>query len=84
MGFIKQQKQQTIGMDAERALAEGRTVFAPRLNAPTFTHQLSGSVSGWAEQIEAIEIQGWALWHWAVGLDQRGKPEAYPLFRPAR
>jgi hypothetical protein len=84
VGFIKQAKAENLATEARRALEQGRTVFAPKLNSPATHHNLSGSIPGWAEQIEAVEDQGWALWHWAVGLDSRGRPEAYPLFRPAR
>lgn len=31
--------------------------------------------------IEAIEDVGWRLEHWAVGVDAKGRGEAYPLFR---
>lgn len=82
MGLIKQQKADSIATEAQRALAEGRTVFAPKLNTPMLQHSFSGSIAGWAEQIEAVEAQGWALYHWAVGIDGKGRPEAYPLFRP--
>lgn len=82
MGLFKDAKANTLATEAERARAEGRTVFTPKLNTPMSQHNLSGSISGWAEMIEAVEAQGWQLWHWSVAIDEKGRPEAYPLFRP--
>lgn len=82
MGFIKDAKANMVATEAERARAEGRTVFAPRLNAGASNAGTSGSVSGWAEMIEAIEAAGWAMYHWSVAIDEKGRAEAYPLFRP--
>jgi hypothetical protein len=42
---------------------------------------MSGSISGWAEAIEAVEDAGWQLYHWSASLDIHGNPQAYPLFR---
>ncbi|MFC4531495.1 hypothetical protein [Sphaerisporangium dianthi] len=81
MGFIKNAKIDALKQEAHRALEEGRWVFTPRLNTPAFHHDFTGSVSGWAEMIEAIEASGWMLVHWSVSTDQRGRPEAYPFFR---
>jgi len=69
--------------EADRAVAEGRTIFAPRINTPSSSSGLSGSISGWAEMIEAIEARGWVLVHWAVAHDTKDRPGAYPLFRRA-
>lgn len=83
MGFIKDAKAGVLVEEAVRARAEGRTVFTPRLNAPASSaHNFSGSISGWAEMIEAIEGAGWAMYHWTVSVDDKGRPEAFPLFRP--
>ncbi len=83
MGWIKQAKANALSEEAARALAEGRTVFAPMLNTPMTHHTMSGSVAGWAEMIEAIEAEGWELEHWSVAADDKGRPQAYPLFRRA-
>jgi len=82
MGFIKDAKANVVATEAARAREEGRTVFAPRLNAGSTNAGMTGSVSGWAEMIESIEAAGWALYHWSVSVDQKGRAEAYPLFRP--
>ncbi|GAA1015919.1 hypothetical protein Aple_010880 [Acrocarpospora pleiomorpha] len=81
MGIIKDAKLDALRKEAERALQEGRWVFAPRLNTPATQHNFSGSISGWAEMIEMIESLGWGMAHWSVSTDPKGRPEAYPLFR---
>jgi len=81
VGFIKNAKANMVAEEAGRAIAEGRTVFVPRLNTPATQHTMSGSIAGWAEMIESIEAQGWQMVDWSVVQDKNGKPEAYPLFR---
>lgn len=83
MGLIKQAKADALVTEARRAVEQGRTVFAPRLNTPLSQHGMSGSIAGWAEMIEAVESAGWRLAEWAVCTDQKDRPEAYPLFRRA-
>lgn len=85
MGIVKKTKANVVATEAERARKEGRTVFAPMLNTPvsqSASFTMSGSISGWAEMIEAIESHGWVLTQWSVAMDQKGRPQAYPLFRP--
>lgn len=81
MGWIKDQKVENVTTEARRAADEGRMFFTPMLNTPLTQHKLSGSVSGWAEMVEAIEQQGWVLVSWAVANDSKDRPQAYPLFR---
>lgn len=81
MGFLKDAKASMVATEAERAAAEGRTVFAPKLNTPASQHGMSGAISGWAEMVEGIEAAGWRLDQWTVCVDGKGRPEAYPLFR---
>lgn len=81
MGFIKDAKQNMVRTEAERAIVEGRRVYVPMLNTPATHGGMSGSIPGWAEMIEAVEEAGWVLSEWAVSTDQKGKPQAYPLFR---
>lgn len=81
MGFIKDQKADLLLRDAQRAMSEGRTVFAPRLLGAGSQVDMSGSMSGWAEMIEAIESAGWVMYHWSVTNGAKGRPEAFPLFR---
>ncbi|WP_433225625.1 hypothetical protein [Actinomadura formosensis] len=80
MGFIKDAKRDAIAKEAARAREEGRRFFTPKLNSPMTQHGFSGSIAGWAEQIEAIEDAGWELTSWTVAHDSKGRPEAYPLF----
>lgn len=79
MGFLKDSAADRLTSDAARAYAEGRYVFTAKLNSRD--QALSGSISGWAEMIEAIEAAGWALTEWSVATDEKGHPEAYPFFR---
>lgn len=81
MGLLKNAKQGMLTDEAKRAVDEGRVVFAPRLNTPMTHHGMSGAVPGWAEMIESVEACGWVLAEWAVATDEKGRPEAYPLFR---
>jgi hypothetical protein len=61
VGFIKGRKADSIGGQAERAVAEGRTVFTCRVNEGGWNDSWGGSLSGVAEQIEAVEAAGWHL-----------------------
>lgn len=85
MGWIKNAKASLLTEEAARAKAEGRAVFAPMLNTPLMqsgSSNHSGSISGWAEMIEAIEAESWTLTHWSIGSDTKGRAQAYTLFRP--
>ena len=81
MGWIKDAKADMLRQEAERAVQQGRTIFAAMLNTPMTQHYLSGSVAGWAEMIESVERAGWRLTDWSVAMDNQGRPQAYPLFR---
>jgi hypothetical protein len=81
MGIFKTAKADSIAAEARRAVEEGRLWFSPRLNTPFTQHNMSGSIAGWAEMIEAVEREGWQLVDWTVARDKKDRPEAYPLFR---
>lgn len=81
MGMIKDAKANSLRIDAEKAVAAGQTVYTPRLNMPGSQVGLSAGITDWALMIEAIEAAGWRLEHWAIGMDTKGRGEAYPLFR---
>jgi hypothetical protein len=81
MGFIKDSKAESIEADAAKAYAEGRWIFAARLNTPTFSFSQSGPVPGWAEMIEGVERSGWALSEFTVAHDDKSRPAAYTVFR---
>lgn len=80
MGLIKNAKQNMLSTEAQRAAEEGRRYFTPKLNTGMAQHGMSGSISGWAEMIESVEACGWRLSQWSVATDEKGRPEAYPLF----
>jgi hypothetical protein len=68
VGIIKDAKANVVRNEAERAIKEGRNVFATRLEAGWASSGVSGSISGMAEMIEAIEGIGWRMEHFsAVG-----------------
>lgn len=83
MGFIKDMKSGGLATEAQKAADGGAVVFTPRLNYPSSMHGMTGNISDWGEMIAAVEAVGWRLDQWAVGLDSKGRPEAYPLFRRA-
>lgn len=81
MGFIKDSKAAAIGTEARKAFEAGHWFFTPRLNMPGAQHGLSGNIDTWAMMLGQIEAEGWALEHWSVAMDTKGRTEAYPLFR---
>jgi hypothetical protein len=83
MGFLKDMKTGVLGDEARKAFEAGLPVFTPRLNMPASQHGMSGNIADWAGMIAAVEDAGWALEHWAVGVDSKGRGEAFPLFRRA-
>lgn len=81
MGFLKDVKSNKIAGEAQRAIQEGRSVFLARINVGMTDAGMSGSVTGAAEIIEAIESTGWRLDQMSYAQDGKGKPEGYYLFR---
>lgn len=81
MGFIKEAKSVLLSDEAEKAAANGDVIFTPVLNMPQSHHGMSGNVRDWALMIASVEAAGWRLEQWTVGQDNKGRPEAYPLFR---
>lgn len=71
MGLVKSSKVGTIRDDAMRGHREGRTVFVARYWDEIFSYQGTGSISGAAEAIEAVESAGWALTHMAYSWVER-------------
>jgi hypothetical protein len=78
MTIVKDTRAAVLRIEAERALHQGHWIFTTLMTA---NHDISGSVAGWAEAIEAVEDAGWQLYHWSASLDIHGNPQAYPLFR---
>lgn len=81
MGFLNDAKSDMLSSEAKKAYEKGRRVFTPFLNMPATQGNGSSSIEAWTEMIEAVEAEGWTLTDWSVGLDAKGKPQAYPLFR---
>ena len=80
MATVKDTKAAVLRIEAQRALQQGRWIFTPTLTTTT-SREMPGSISSWAEMIEAVEDAGWQLYHWSASLDIHGNPQAYPLFR---
>lgn len=83
MGFFKDAKATALGGEAAKAYADGRALFTPRLNFPQTMHGMTGDIADWALMVESVEAAGWRLDQWSVGMDAKGRPEAYPVFRRA-
>lgn len=81
MGLIKDMKVDTLATEATKALEAGHYFFTPRLNMPGSAHGMTGNIATWGLMIQAVESAGWALAHWAVAMDTKGRTEAYPVFR---
>lgn len=81
MGLINSTKAGIVRQEAGKARAEGRRVFACKLNYPGMKLDLSGEVTDWSMMIEAIESEGWALYNFAGVSDAKGRPEALCVFR---
>lgn len=56
----------TAAKDAARAAAEGRKIFVFKFDMPNLNSAVTGSVSGAAQVVEAIEDQGWVMSEMAV------------------
>lgn len=74
-------RSETLAEHARRAYQQGHTVFTPFIDTNWKSIRWAAPVGGWAEQIEAIEAEGWHLEHWTVSRDGKDAPQAFPLFR---
>lgn len=80
MGWIKDAKASAISGDAQTAWDQGLPVFTPILNLPTFRTGFSGQIVDWSMMVASILEVGWTLHTWAVATDDKGRPQAMPLF----
>lgn len=80
MGIIKTAKAVKVGADAQIAWDKGRVVFTPVINYPSSGSGFSGGNEDMALMVEAVLAVGWLLDTWAVVTDDRGRPQAMPLF----
>lgn len=81
MGIFKDTKAGALGNAARKAREDGRGTFAAMLNSPMTQADLSSEIEDWSVMIDAVQAEGWALAHWTVGQDRKGRPQAYPVFR---
>ena len=81
VGLIKDAKSKSLGEQAARAIAEGRFVFACRVNEGGWNDNWGGSLSGVAEQIEAVESAGWYLDKASFLPGKGDKVSAFLIFR---
>lgn len=81
MGIIKSAKVNAIGEAAREAVSEGRKVFACRVNEGVWKSAYSGPMSGVAEQIEAVEAEGWSLDNMAAVVGAKSEGSLILLFR---
>jgi hypothetical protein len=80
MGFMANSKAVSMQQKAQAAWTGGAWFFTPVLNFPAFKLGFSGNVEDWSPMMEAIMSVGWRLHTWAVVQDNKGQPQAMPLF----
>jgi hypothetical protein len=78
--FVKDTKAKVAADHAQRAAEEGHAVFLYRVKAKWSDPGMTGPVTDFAEQIEAIESVGWKLNKMAMSGDEK-TPAGYFLFR---
>ena len=85
MGWIKDAKAESMRADAQKAWDADSAHFAPMLNVPAMKGGFSGRIADWEHMLAAITDGGWQLHTWAVCSDDKGRPQAMPLFvRPGQ
>lgn len=82
MGLIKSAKTSGAMSDADRARKEGRPIFIYRFEMPHWGAGYSGSVSGAAEVVEAIESAGWTMTHITESAGEGRRGAFILVFRP--
>lgn len=80
MGFMANSKAQSMLQKAQASWDSDAQYFTPLLNFPTFKLGFSGNIEDWSPMMEAIQSVGWRLHTWAVVQDNKGNPQAMPLF----
>ncbi|WP_030178520.1 hypothetical protein [Streptomyces sp. NRRL S-813] len=61
MGFINNAKGQSAGIEARKARESGQTVLVYKFIEANSGSRLTGPMTGMAEQIQAVEAEGWVL-----------------------
>ncbi|MEW2424851.1 hypothetical protein ACIQPS_08985 [Streptomyces sp. NPDC091290] len=61
MGFINDAKAQTAGSEARKARERGQKVLVYKFIEANLNSKATAPMSGMADQIQAVEDQGWRL-----------------------
>ncbi|MFE1748993.1 hypothetical protein ACFW88_00305 [Streptomyces anandii] len=61
MGFINDAKAQTAGVEARKARERGQSVLVYKFIEANTNSKSTAPMTGMAEQIQAVEEQGWML-----------------------
>lgn len=80
MGWTKDAKAKSMATEAQAAWNEGSRYFTPIMSVPAFESSFSGRIKDWELMLDAIGSVGWQLQHWAVASDEKGHPQAMPVF----
>lgn len=80
MGWIKDTKVTTMTAEAQKSWDAGSPVFTPILNMPSSHPGMSSRIEDWELMVAGIMSVGWKLHTWAVCSDNKGRPQAQPLF----
>jgi hypothetical protein len=84
MGWLRDKQLDAFAGDARQAHKDGLPVFITVLSSGTLSG--AGGIEvrlQWAQDVAAIEAEGWRLEHWTVDLDGKGQPQGFPVFRRA-
>lgn len=67
MGFINDAKAGTAATEARKAYEAGQTVLVYKFIEANTNSRATGPMVGIADQLQAVEAQGWVLYNMAVG-----------------
>lgn len=67
MGFINNIKADTAGTEARKARESGQLVLAYKFIEANKTSMVTAPMTGIADQIQAVEAEGWTLANMAAG-----------------
>ncbi|MFG2109831.1 hypothetical protein [Micromonospora chersina] len=67
MGWLNNAKASEAGKHAREAVAKGDTILVYKFIEANTNSRITAPMTGMAEQIQAIEAEGWTLANMAVG-----------------
>jgi hypothetical protein len=67
MGFINDTKAQAAGNEARKAAEKGQQVLVYKFIEANTNSKATAPMTGIADQIEAVEAEGWTMYNMAVG-----------------